>query len=189
MEHGLMEHGMVPARMERRAPRARRAAAWGGLLSVALLGCAPQGADAGAAAAASSAAAASAAASAATGAAPGPRRSGAQGPRPAARSWHTILGAEERRVAVVVLPGDALVEVDGQPVRRRDGIVELVGKVGEVRLVRAFKGAKSTEEKAVTIQEGGASPALVDLDEPLPRKAARAAGKGKGKPVTFGFDE
>lgn len=183
MEHGLMEHGMVPARMERRAPSARRAAAWGGLLSVALLGCAPQGADTGAPPAATSAAAAG------SGAVPGLRSSGAQAPRAAARSWHAILGADERRVAVVVLPGDALVEVDGQPVRRRDGVVELVGKVGEVRLVQAFKGAKSTEEKAVTIQEGGASPALVDLDEPLPRKAARAAGKGKGRPVTFGFDE
>jgi WD40 repeat protein/tRNA A-37 threonylcarbamoyl transferase component Bud32 len=107
----------------------------------------------------------------------------APGPRATARPR---LGAGERRVAVMVLPGDASVEVDGQPVRRRNGVIELVGKAGEVHRVRVFKGAKSTEEKAVTIQEAGATPALLDLNAPVSQVAR---GKAAGKPVHFGIDE
>lgn len=174
-----MEHRMKRASREQGTTNALRSTAWSGVLWVVLLGCAPQGADAGASAAA---------APASSGAAPGESKASAQGPRAVARSRLAALGPDERRVAVIVLPGDALVEVDGQPVRRRDGVVELVGKVGEARRLRAFKGAKSTEEKLVTIQEGGASLALVDLDEPAP-KVARGAGPVKRKPVTFDFDE
>jgi serine/threonine-protein kinase len=89
-------------------------------------------------------------------------------------------------VTLVVLPGDASVEVDGQPVRRRNGVIELVGKVGDVHRVRVFKGAKSTEEKAVTIPAAGTLPGLLDLNAPLP-PAAR--GKPAGRPVHFGIDE
>ena len=38
------------------------------------------------------------------------------------------LGADERRVKLLVLPADAAVEVDGVPARRRDGVIELSGK-------------------------------------------------------------
>lgn len=82
------------------------------------------------------------------------------------------LGPTGRRVIVMVLPGDASVEVDGIAVRRRDGVVELLGKVGDVRRLRVLKGAQSIE-KDVTIQEAGASPALLDLN-------ARASGAGAG---------
>ena len=46
------------------------------------------------------------------------------------------------------MPVTAPYEVDGQVVRRRNGLVELVGRVGDVFRLRAFKGAKSTEEKS-----------------------------------------
>lgn len=105
------------------------------------------------------------------------------------RAEMRTLGPGERRVALVVVPGDASVEVDGQPAWRRDGVIELVGKEGDEHRVRVFKGAKSTEEKTVRIEEGGASPAVVDLDAPPP-PGARAPGTEVAKPMRFGrFDE
>lgn len=72
------------------------------------------------------------------------------------------LGPDGRRVTVLVLPGDASVEVDGVSARRRDGVIELVGKVGEVRRLRVFKGTQQME-RDVTLQEAGASPPALDL--------------------------
>lgn len=108
---------------------------------------------------------------------------GAQGPR----ATRPLLAPDERRAALFVVPGDALVEVDGQLAGRRNGVVELVGKPGEVRRVRVFKGAKSTPEKAVTIQENGASPAFLDLNEPAAPQAA--SGPQRPPPTRFSFDE
>lgn len=86
------------------------------------------------------------------------------------------LGPSGRRVKVIVLPGDAVVEVDGVAARRRDGVIELLGKVGEVRRLRVAKGAESTEE-SVTIQESGASPPVVDLRARAPSSAGKAASE------------
>jgi hypothetical protein len=87
------------------------------------------------------------------------------------------LGPSGRRVKVIVLPGDAAVEVDGVAARRRDGVIELLGKVGEVRRLRVARGAESAEE-SVTIEESGASPPLVDLRA----RAPSSAGAGKAPP-------
>ena len=73
------------------------------------------------------------------------------------------LAPDQLRVALVVLPGDAEVEVDGVAVRRRDGAIDLVGKAHERRRVRVFKGA-DTLEQDVTVETSGASPASLDLD-------------------------
>jgi len=94
------------------------------------------------------------------------------------------LGPDERRVILLVLPGDASVEVDGRPAFRRNGFVELVGKVGETRRLRVFKGARSTEEKNITIGDGVATPLLIDLNEIVQRIAAPT--KKKAKPLVFG---
>jgi hypothetical protein len=72
------------------------------------------------------------------------------------------LGEKGRRVKVVVLPGDASVEIDGFAARRRNGVVEITGRVGEVHRLRIFKGTEQLE-RDVTIGEASASPALVDL--------------------------
>jgi hypothetical protein len=105
----------------------------------------------------------------------------------AARPELALLGPDERRVTLIVVPGDALVEVDGQPAYRRDGVIDLTGKVGDVRRVRVWKGAKTTEEKVVRIQETQPSPALVDLNEAPPPKPAAKAAK---KPARYGgFDD
>ncbi len=94
------------------------------------------------------------------------------------------MGPDERRVLLFVLPGDASVEVDGRPLYRRNGFVELVGKVGETRKVRVFDGARSTEEKTVAIGEGEATPSLIDLNEAVP--AATGPKTKKAKPLVFG---
>jgi hypothetical protein len=86
-----------------------------------------------------------------------------------------VLGKGERRFVVVVLPGDAAVEIDGVALRRRDGLIELAGKVGQVRRLRVSRGAQSVE-KEVTLQEAGASPALIDLNARPPRPTGGGAG-------------
>jgi hypothetical protein len=80
------------------------------------------------------------------------------------------LGPGERRVVVFVVPGDAWVEVDGQTIDRRDGVIELVGKIGDTRRVRAWKGDKSTETKVVAIEDTGANPSFMDVNEMIPAK-------------------
>jgi hypothetical protein len=82
------------------------------------------------------------------------------------------LGPTERRVKVLVVPVDAQVEADGVPVRRRDGVIELVGAVGATHKLRVFRGAESTVQ-VVTLRETGADPALIDL-EGGERRAGRA---------------
>ncbi|WP_437933071.1 hypothetical protein [Sorangium sp. So ce341] len=91
--------------------------------------------------------------------------------RPAARR----LGAGERRVKLLVLPADAIVEVDGVPVRRRDGVIELSGKVGQAYRVRVSRGARHGET-TVTLTDAGASPPSLDLAALA--RAARRSGRG-----------
>jgi WD40 repeat protein len=90
------------------------------------------------------------------------------------------LGPNGRRVKVIVLPGDAEVEVAGAAVRRRDGVVELIGRVGDGPRLRVIKGA-TYDEKDVLIQDGGASPPLIDLRPKIALKAG-PAGKKPSKP-------
>lgn len=105
--------------------------------------------------------------------------------RRAARVALATLPADAVRVPLLVIPADAPVEVDGVPVRRRNGAVELVGKVGEVRRVRAFRGSTPGEEKYVTIEAKGTSPALIDANE----VKAAAPVKAKARPVRFNLNE
>ncbi len=111
-------------------------------------------------------------------------RSGLAAAKSALRLKAARLGPDERRVMVFVLPGDASVEVDGRPAFRRNGVIELVGKVGDVRKLRVFKGPRSTEEKTITIGEAGATPALVDLNEVV--LVAAGTTTKKAKPLVFG---
>jgi len=114
-------------------------------------------------------------------------KSGATHSKVARRREGKLLQTNEIRVALVVLPGDARVEVDGQVAERREGLVDLEGKVGDVRRVRATKGDKATE-KSVTISENGPTPALLDLNAPGPTEPTSATKK-KSSLVQFGFDE
>jgi eukaryotic-like serine/threonine-protein kinase len=161
--------------------RERRAAWFAVVVGIGGAGCGqPSGGDGDRGAAVASAVAVASAAKA--GAAASAAKAGAAAPEPRLAR----LSPEERRVPLFVLPGDALVEVSGQPMRRRQGVIELQGKVGQVFSVRVRKGEKSTEEKEVKITEAGASPSVVDLNEP-PRQAAR--GAAKAAPKSLAYDE
>ena len=154
--------------------RVSRVAAWAALLSMFLFACAERAAD-------------PAAVPAASGAALGEDKLPVPGRRAVPQGKLKGLGPDEQRVAIFVLPGDASVEVDGKPVQRRDGVIELVGKVGDQHRLRVFKGTK-TEEKVVTLQEGRAVPSRVDLDEPAPG-VARGKAPSAVKPRKYRFDE
>ncbi|MDC0676550.1 hypothetical protein [Sorangium atrum] len=93
----------------------------------------------------------------------------------AARPAAHRLGAGERRVKLLVLPADAVVEVDSVPVRRRDGVIELSGKVGQTHRVRVSRGAQHGET-TVTLTDAGASPPSLDLAALA--RAARRFGRG-----------
>jgi hypothetical protein len=86
------------------------------------------------------------------------------------------LGADERRVKLLVLPADAAVEVDGLPVRRRDGVIELSGKVGQTHQVRLSRDAQHAET-TVTVKDAGASPPSLDLAALV--REAHPLGRGR----------
>jgi hypothetical protein len=94
------------------------------------------------------------------------------------------LGADEVRVALLVIPGDVVVEVDKVPVRRRNGLIELMGKVGDEHRVRVLLGATPSEEKVVKIEATGTSPALIDANEFSVGKSGPAK-----TPVVFDVNE
>jgi serine/threonine-protein kinase len=118
----------------------------------------------------------------------GPGSSGAGGPSPAppdegapgrdgreapAQPSLKDLGPATRRVKMIVLPGDASVEIDGAPVRRRDGVIEVVGKVGAAHRVRVIRAAQYLERDFTIPEAGGMLPPL-DLDaRPAPKPAGR----------------
>ena len=76
-----------------------------------------------------------------------------------------LLAENEVRLPLVVIPADAIVEVDDALVRRRHGAVEIVGKVGDERRVRVFVGATSVE-KVVKIDAVGLVPSMIELGSP-----------------------
>lgn len=94
------------------------------------------------------------------------------------------LGENELRVSLLVLPGDALVEVDKVPALRRNGMVELVGNVGDEHRVEVFLDAATKIEKIVKIEATGVSPALIDAEEEIKVKSGPAKS-----PVVFDNDE
>ncbi|WP_437915587.1 hypothetical protein WME73_10630 [Sorangium sp. So ce302] len=106
--------------------------------------------------------------------------------RPVQRARRMARASGEHRAVLLVVPGDASVTVDGQPARRTDGVVELVGKVGKTWEVRVFKGEKHID-KTVTLEKSGASPAFLDLNAPAPPPpgARRAATPKQRDPDRF----
>jgi serine/threonine-protein kinase len=88
---------------------------------------------------------------------------------------------------MVIVPGDASVEIEGVPVRSKDGVVELTGTLGSVHNVRVFKG-KTEIERKVIITETGALPAKLELKTPsatgAPGKAPPPAAASSERPPT-----
>jgi hypothetical protein len=96
--------------------------------------------------------------------------------------WVKDLGADGRRVKVVVLPGDAQVNIKGMTVLRRRGAVELLGKKGEIIKLRVSKAGEYLEHE-VTIQDSGATPPLLDLNPKILEGVAAVAAV---KPLKVG---
>lgn len=89
-------------------------------------------------------------------------------PKPPAPSLKE-LGPGARRVNLVVLPSDAAVEIDGAPARRRDGVVEHVGRAGDRFRVRVSRGSWWTERE-LTIPSAPSPPLELTLSPPpIPR--------------------
>lgn len=74
------------------------------------------------------------------------------------------LGPDMIRNKVIVFPVDADVAVDGAPAPRRQGVIEFVGKPGEIRRLLVQRGAKHRTFE-VKIGADGASPRKIDLNE------------------------
>lgn len=74
--------------------------------------------------------------------------------------------ANERIVKLVVIPEDATVTVDGNPVTVKRGVVEIKGALGTVHKVSlTASGPKKAEmEEDVSITESGAFPPKLELD-------------------------
>jgi serine/threonine-protein kinase len=70
-----------------------------------------------------------------------------------------------RTVKLVVLPGDATVEVDGTNVTPSDGAVEITGALGSVHKVR-LKSGDAEVVRDVAISEAGALPFKIELPAP-----------------------
>jgi len=65
-------------------------------------------------------------------------------------------------VRVVVLPAHASVEVEGEPAKLRDGILEIEGIPGSVHRVRVFM-AQSETIADVVVTEAGALPPKIEV--------------------------
>jgi serine/threonine protein kinase len=69
----------------------------------------------------------------------------------------------DRSVKLVVIPDDAKVTVDGQPVKVKNGVVEISGPLGSVHKVKLSSGKQEAEEDVV-VTEIGAQPPKVAVD-------------------------
>ncbi|WP_437310819.1 serine/threonine-protein kinase [Sorangium sp. So ce388] len=87
-----------------------------------------------------------------------------------------------QQVPVMIIPGDASVEVDGQPVPVKNGIMMLEGAPGSIHHVRVFK-AKYQTTVDVTVTERGASPPSVTMSYSVPR-SPRVPSPTPGQPMT-----
>jgi serine/threonine-protein kinase len=67
-----------------------------------------------------------------------------------------------RRVKIVILPPDAIVELDGARALARSGILEVTGTLGSVHRIKLTKG-KATTQVDIIMTEEGAMPPKVEL--------------------------
>jgi serine/threonine protein kinase len=95
-----------------------------------------------------------------------------------------------RTVTLVVLPADALVDVDGVRVPQQGGVVEISGALGTVHKVKLSSGSDEVYGNVV-VSENGASPPKMQIDAaasprgqrpPVPGGPGKAAPKGSGAP-------
>ena len=88
-----------------------------------------------------------------------------------------------RRFKLVIVPADAKVEIDGQPVTSQKGIVDITGALGSTKIVKIMKG-KQEYTTDVAITDVGLLPPKVELLPPgAPRPSASASSGPGGGPA------
>ena len=94
-----------------------------------------------------------------------------------------------KRVKLVIMPPDAIAEVEGKRVLAKNGIIEITGAAGSVHRVKLTKGKTDTEVEVI-ITESGAMPPKVELTfggaAPKP-SASAAAGAATTPPAPSGI--
>jgi eukaryotic-like serine/threonine-protein kinase len=93
--------------------------------------------------------------------------------------------ASPKRVKLVIMPPDAVAEVEGKRVVAKNGIIEIIGAPGSVHRVKLSKGKTETEVEVI-VTESGAMPPKVELTfggaAPKPSASAAAAPGGVTPP-------
>ena len=81
-----------------------------------------------------------------------------------------------KRVKLVIMPPDAVAEIEGKRVLAKNGILEITGAPGSVHRVKLTKGKAETEVEVI-VTESGAMPPKVELTfgGALPKASASAA--------------
>ena len=81
-----------------------------------------------------------------------------------------------KRVKLVIMPPDAVTEIEGKRVFAKNGIIEITGAPGSVHRVKLSKGKTETEVEVI-VTESGAMPPKVELTfgSLVPRPTATAA--------------
>jgi serine/threonine-protein kinase len=65
-----------------------------------------------------------------------------------------------KRVRVVILPADASIEIEGEPAKAKDGVLDIEGTLGSVHRVRVFKGPGETIADVVVTETGALPPKI-----------------------------
>jgi len=79
-----------------------------------------------------------------------------------------------RRMKVVIMPGDAQAEIEGEKAQVKLGLLEIAGVLGSVRRVHIFKGKNETTVDVI-VTESGPSPPKIELTFGGPKPAVSAA--------------
>jgi hypothetical protein len=101
---------------------------------------------------------------------------------PVAGAPSVTAGDGKKRIKLVILPPDAVVEVEGQRVPVTDGLIDLEGAPGSIRRIRISKGTNETTGDVV-ITEIGAMPPKLELEE-KPGAARGGTQPKRPKPST-----
>ncbi len=91
---------------------------------------------------------------------PAPAREAAPAPAPVPATAAPALEPASRRVKLVIMPPDAVVELDGAKVPVEEGLVEITGAPGSVHKVRLSKGALELADEVIITEEGATPPKL-----------------------------
>jgi serine/threonine-protein kinase len=87
-----------------------------------------------------------------------------------------------RRVKIVILPSDALVELDGVRALARGGILEVTGTLGSVHRIKLTKGKATTQVDIIMTEEGAMPPKVELLFGTAAAKASASAAAAAAVP-------